>query len=90
MSLNSPNTIIMVLDSNIKFSATFTISGFAEYMSLVFQDDEFTSEELLPIVYKGIETGLEKYSENSRNSDLFTYITYFVKSEILKFKNSTK
>ena len=80
----------MILDSSISFKASFSLSEYAELMSLIFEDEKFNSEALLPIVYEGIEKGIELYNKNNRDSDFFTYITYFVKSKVLKYKSENQ
>lgn len=73
---------------NTNFKTTFTEEGYAGLMSLIFEDENFTHEELYPIVLNGIEIAKEKYQKNNRTeTNFFIYATYFVKKEVLAYKN---
>lgn len=83
----SPHSF-MIIDENLEFNTNFSPDGFAEYLSLIFEDDNFTAEQLLPSVWEGINTGVAKYNQKNRESDFVTYVTYYVKLSVNNFKNS--
>jgi hypothetical protein len=70
------------------FNTNFTIENYADYLSLVFEDTHFPAEELKPFVLKGIKKGLERYAKRKRKSNMFVYVTYFVKVEVENYKKS--
>ena len=71
-----------------KFTTNFDLENFVDYLSLVFEDENYTSDELIPVVRAGVEKGLKKYDEKQRDVNLFVYVTYFVKKEVNDLKNS--
>ena len=78
----------MLIDENLRFEASFTPDGYAELMALIFEDENYTSEELLPTVYRGMGIGIQRYNDNNSDVNFITYITYYVKREVNLFKNS--
>ena len=78
----------MLIDENTKFTLNTNADGYAELMSLIFEDENNSSADLKPIVYNGMLKGLAKYHSNSRDADFFTYVTFFVKREVTKYKQS--
>jgi hypothetical protein len=78
----------MLIDENIKFNTNFTLDGYVKIMSLIFEDEDFDSESLEPVIYTGVQKGIQKYLEKNRDDDLFSYVTYFVKKEVTDFKSN--
>ena len=57
-------------------------------MCLIFEDKNFSASELEPYVKLGFRKGFKKYKSNKRESDFIVYVSYFVKTEVEKYKNS--
>jgi hypothetical protein len=78
----------MLIDQDTKFTFNSNLEGYAQLMALIFEDEHYSSEQLTPAIYTGIQKGITKYSENDRQDDPFAYITFFVKREVIKFKKT--
>lgn len=78
----------LLIDDYINFKADYTLDGYAELMALIFEDERFKKDDLLEPVYDGIVIGHNKYKDNNRDTDYFSYVTFFVKRQVLKFKKA--
>lgn len=70
------------------FNTNFSHENYADYLSLIFEDKNFTAEELKDSVTTGINKGIRKYKDKKRKVNIFVYVTYFVKIEVEKYKKS--
>jgi hypothetical protein len=72
------------------FNTNFNHQNYIDYLALVFEDDDFDADSLKEPIEVGIARGLKKYEEENRKVNLFVYLTYFAKNEVLKYKSLKK
>lgn len=70
-----------------RFSTNFTDEQFIEYLCLIFEDDNYTMDDLRPFVFDTVIKAVDMYERHNRDSMLSVYVTQCVKVAVENYKN---
>lgn len=71
-----------------RFNMILDDEAFIDYLAMMFSDEEFSKEELKPIVFQAVIRAVDMYNAKNRTVNLGIYVSTVVKKIVNTYKES--